>query len=81
MRAGYALVLAEHHYDLDAEMRVAGQLMQHGVDAFVFVGLDHHAGLFSLLEDYGRPYVLTWGVDPTGAIRASASTTRPRPTR
>ncbi|VWX57806.1 conserved hypothetical protein [Burkholderiales bacterium 8X] len=63
---GYALVLAEHHYDLDAEMRVAGQLMQHGVDAFVFVGLDHHAGLFSSLEDYGRPYVLTWGVDPHG---------------
>ncbi|RZI75537.1 MAG: LacI family transcriptional regulator [Variovorax sp.] len=63
---GYAMVLAEHHYDLAAEMRVAGQLMQHGVDAFVFVGLDHHASLFSLLEDYGRPYVLTWGVDPLG---------------
>lgn len=65
-RRGYALVLAEHHYDLAAELRVAGQLIQHGVDAFVFVGLDHHAGLFSLLEDYGRPYVLTWGVDPMG---------------
>ena len=63
---GYALVLAEHHYDLGAELRIAGQLTQHGVDAFVFVGLDHHAGLFSLLEDYGRPYVLTWGVDPMG---------------
>ncbi|RZL65454.1 MAG: LacI family transcriptional regulator [Variovorax sp.] len=63
---GYALVLAEHHYDLASELRVAGQLTQHGVDAFVFVGLDHHAGLFSLLEDYGRPYVLTWGVDPLG---------------
>lgn len=63
---GYALVLAEHHYDLSSELRVAGQLIQHGVDAFVFVGLDHHAGLFSLLEDYGRPYVLTWGVDPMG---------------
>ncbi|RYY75229.1 MAG: LacI family transcriptional regulator, partial [Comamonadaceae bacterium] len=63
---GYALVLAEHHYDLGAELRVAGQLTQHGVDAFVFVGLDHHAGLFSLLEDYGRPYVLTWGIDPMG---------------
>ena len=63
---GYAMVLAEHHYDLASELRAAGQLMQHGVDAFVFVGLDHHAGLFSLLEDYGRPYVLTWGVDPMG---------------
>jgi LacI family transcriptional regulator len=61
---GYSLVLAEHHYDLASELRVATQLIQHGVDAFVFVGLDHDPALFSLLEDYGRPYVLTWGVDP-----------------
>lgn len=61
---GYALVLAEHHYQLDEERRVAEQLIQHGVDAFVFVGLDHDPGLYTMLEDYGRPYVLTWGVDP-----------------
>lgn len=63
---GYSLVLAEHHYDLSAELRVAAQLVEHGVDAFMFVGLDHEQRLFSLLEDYGRPYVLTWGVDPLG---------------
>ena len=63
---GYALVLAEHHYDLAAETRVAAQLIEHGVDAFVFVGLDHEQQLYTLLEDYGRPYVLTWGVDPMG---------------
>ncbi|HYP84339.1 LacI family DNA-binding transcriptional regulator [Variovorax sp.] len=62
---GYALVLAEHHYDLAAETRIAGQLVERGVDAFVLVGLDHEQALFSLLEDYGRPYVLTWGVDPS----------------
>ncbi len=61
---GYSLVLAEHHYDLSAEVRIASQLVQHGVDAFVFVGLDHDPALFALLEDYGRPYTLTWGVDP-----------------
>jgi LacI family transcriptional regulator len=61
---GYSLVLAEHHYDLAAELRITGTLVQHGVDAFVFVGLDHDPRLFSMLEDYGRPYVLTWGVDP-----------------
>lgn len=61
---GYSLVLAEHHYDLNDELRITGQLAQHGVDAFVFVGLDHDPRLFSVLEDYGRPYVLTWGVDP-----------------
>ena len=61
---GYAMVLAEHHYDLDAEVRITEQLISHGVDAFVFVGLYHDPALFALLESYGRPYVLTWGVDP-----------------
>ncbi len=61
---GYSMVLAEHHYDLGAELRITRQLVGHGVDAFVFVGLHHDPGLFSLLESYGRPYVLTWGVDP-----------------
>lgn len=61
---GYSLVLAEHHYDLAAELRTTGQLIRRGVDAFVFVGVDHDPALFALLESYGRPYVLTWGVDP-----------------
>lgn len=61
---GYSLVLAEHHYDLQAEVRTTEQLIRRGVDAFVFVGLDHDPALFALLESYGRPYVLTWGVDP-----------------
>jgi LacI family transcriptional regulator len=63
-RSGYSLVLAEHHYDLGTELRITEQLVGRGVDAFVFVGLHHDAALFTLLEDYGRPYVLTWGVDP-----------------
>ncbi len=61
---GYSLVLAEHHYDLTAELRTTEQLIRRGVDAFVFVGLDHDPALFTLLEGYGRPYVLTWGIDP-----------------
>ncbi|HEY2865118.1 MAG TPA: LacI family DNA-binding transcriptional regulator [Casimicrobiaceae bacterium] len=60
---GYSLVLATHYYDLATEVRVTEQLIQHGVDAFVYVGLDHASGLYQLLEQYGRPYVLTWGVD------------------
>jgi len=60
---GYSMVLAEHHYDLKAELRITEQLIGHGVDAFVFVGLHHDPALFALLEGYGRPYVLTWGVD------------------
>ena len=63
---GYSLVLATHHYDLAAEVRVTEQLVQHGVDAFAFVGLDHDPALFQVLARYGRPYVLTWGVDESG---------------
>jgi LacI family transcriptional regulator len=51
-------------YDLKAELRTTEQLIRRGVDAFVFVGLDHDPALFTLLEGYRRPYVLTWGVDP-----------------
>jgi len=61
---GYSLVLAAHHYDLATEARLTEQLIRHGVDAFVFVGIDHDRALYRLLDDYGRPYVVTWGVDP-----------------
>jgi LacI family transcriptional regulator len=60
---GYSVVLAEHHYNLQQELQVTRQLIEHAVDAFMFVGLDHDPRLFALLEDYGRPFVLTWGVD------------------
>jgi LacI family transcriptional regulator len=60
----YSVVVAEHHYDLPKEMSVAAQLIEHGVDAFMFVGLDHAPELFALLEEHQRPYVLTWGADP-----------------
>lgn len=63
---GYSLVLAEHHYDLQAELQAAAQLVEHGVDALMLVGLDHAQALFTLLEEHDRPYVLTWGVDPAG---------------
>lgn len=62
--AGYSLVVAEHHYDLGAELRITEQLLSRGVDALVFVGLHHDPALFAMLADYGRPYILTWGVDP-----------------
>ena len=61
---GYSLVLATHYYDLATEVRVTAQLIEHGVDAFVFVGADHDPALYALLERYGRPYVLSWGIDP-----------------
>jgi LacI family transcriptional regulator len=63
---GYALVMAAHHYDLDTELRVTSQLLEHDIDAFVFVGLDHDPELLALLSEMNRPYVLTWGVDASG---------------
>jgi LacI family transcriptional regulator len=63
---GYSLVLAAHHYDLANEVRLTGQLVRHAVDAFVYVGADHDPALYRLLADYGRPYVLTWGIDASG---------------
>jgi len=62
---GYSVVLATHHYDLATEVRVTEQLIQHGVDAFVFVGIEHDPALYSILDRFQRPYVLTWGVDET----------------
>jgi LacI family transcriptional regulator len=62
-RRGYSLVLAEHHYDLAQELDLARQLIEHGVDAFMLVGVDHDPRLFTLLEDHARPFVLTWGVE------------------
>jgi len=59
----YSLVLAAHHYDLATEVRVTEQLIQHGVDAFAFVGIDHDPALYAILERFQRPYVLTWGID------------------
>jgi len=41
-------------------VRVTEQLVRHGVDAFVFVGLYHDPSLFTLLEGDAKPYVLTW---------------------
>jgi LacI family transcriptional regulator len=63
---GYSVVLAEHHYDLQQELQVARQLVEHGVDAFMLVGIDHDPRLFALLEDHDCPFVLTWGVDTSG---------------
>lgn len=60
---GYALFLASHHFDLKRELRLTRALIERGVEAFMFVGLDHDPELFVMLEEYNRPYVLTWALD------------------
>jgi LacI family transcriptional regulator len=63
---GYALVLASNHYNLKTELRLTRALIERGVDAFMFVGTDHDPELFVLLNEFRRPYVLTWGIDRSG---------------
>ena len=63
---GYALLLASNHYDLKTELRLTKALIERGVDAFMFVGTDHDPELFVLLNEFNRPYVLTWGIDRSG---------------
>lgn len=63
---GYSLLLGAHHYDLPTEVRLTRTMLQRGVEAFVFVGLDHDPELYLLLEEFARPYVLAWGVDRSG---------------
>lgn len=63
---GYALFLGSHHFDLKKEVRLTRALIERGVEAFMFVGLDHDPELFVMLEEHRRPYVLTWAVDRSG---------------
>ena len=65
------LVLAEHHYDLATEVRVTEQLVRHGVDAFVFVGLHHDPALFALLEELRQAVRADLGRGPHAAASVS----------
>jgi LacI family transcriptional regulator len=62
----YTLLLACHEFDLKAEIKVTRSLIERGVDALVLVGAEHDAALFTLLADFGIPYVLTWALDTSG---------------
>src|SRR3569623_212093 len=62
-QSGYSVVLAEHHNALAQELETARQLIEHGGDAFMLVGVDHDPHLIAMLEEHERPYVLTWGLD------------------
>ncbi|MEP7276977.1 MAG: LacI family DNA-binding transcriptional regulator, partial [Betaproteobacteria bacterium] len=63
---GHTLLLACHEFDLAAEVHVARQLIERGVDGLVLVGLDHRLELFHILETAAMPYLLTWALDRSG---------------
>ena len=62
-RAGYQLLVASHDYDLKVEFEVVRVLQQRGVDALVLVGTDHTPGLWTALQTWNKPSLLTWSCD------------------
>ena len=60
---GYTLVLACHGYDLEAETRLARELVARGVDGLFFVGQQRSRELSALLRGTGMPYVVSWNAD------------------
>ena len=66
--SGYSMVLAEHHYDLDAEVRITEQLIRATASTRSCSSASTTTRRCSRCsKSYGRPYVLTWGVDPHAA--------------
>jgi len=65
--AGYALLLACHEFDPEAEARMARAFVEKGVDALVLVGTAHNRTMRHLLGALSIPYVLTWSLDRSGS--------------
>lgn len=62
-RRGYTLLLATSNFDEQIEFEAVQSMIRHGVDGFVLVGLQHDPRLLELLDQRGKPYVITWSFD------------------
>lgn len=60
---GYQLLIASHEYQLDDELAVTQATLERGIDGLIMVGTDHSEAIFSLLERWKLPHVLTWSTD------------------
>lgn len=63
---GYNLLVACHEFDAKTEYEIIQSLIERGVDGIVLVGLTHEPAIFTTLENFRMPYVLTWAIDPDG---------------
>jgi LacI family transcriptional regulator len=61
--AGFQLLVASHEYDPRVELELVQSLQQRGVDALVLVGTDHHPNFWKLVQQWGKPTLLTWSCD------------------
>ena len=65
---GYNLLVASTNYDLDQEATALQSLLEHGVDAIVFVGYQRRPNVADMLERTGVPFVNTWVYDPKSPL-------------
>ncbi len=63
-RHGYTLLLAVSDFDEQTELAAVQSMIRQGVDGVVLVGLQHAPALLPLLQDRGKPFVITWSYDP-----------------
>jgi LacI family transcriptional regulator len=62
--AGYQLLIASHEYDYAAESSLTRTLLRRQVDALVLVGNDRPEDVWTTLQEWKKPVLLTWSSDP-----------------
>ncbi|WP_375783400.1 LacI family DNA-binding transcriptional regulator [Bradyrhizobium sp. Pha-3] len=66
-RHGYTLLLATSDFDEKTELAAVRSMIRQGVDGVVLVGMQHDPTLLPLLDDLGKPFIVTWSYDTTVA--------------
>lgn len=61
---GYTIVVAADGNDTEKEFRQIHEMVSHGVDALILVGLGRDDAVYRMLNDKGIPYLITWAVNP-----------------
>jgi LacI family transcriptional regulator len=61
--AGYNLILASNNYNTEKEQEQIHQMVAHGVDALLLIGMSRDDEIYNLLKTKKIPYVLAWTVD------------------
>jgi LacI family transcriptional regulator len=63
---GYTTVVASSSYSAEKERHQVNQMVSHGVDAILLVGLSRDESVYNLLNSKKIPYVITWVTDGVG---------------
>lgn len=63
---GYTTVVASSNYSTENESVQITQMVSHGVDAVLLVGMSRDESIYRLLNNKNIPYVVTWATDALG---------------